>query len=150
MALSDARALALFEILETPYYSGYFTLDGMGTLAASTEISAATQGQAKEEIIDFVATNIEATAGLLTVLNARLDKWIAIDTQTGRIEAGGVGSISGVTANFTEERELIKAKVKNMIPFFRHHEVLARRLGAANANSGPGANGGFGSIQVIR
>lgn len=153
MALTTQRYLALFEILETPYYGGYFTLDGMGTLSASTEIASATQAQAKTEIVDFVATNIETdttvTTGALAVMNVLLDRWITIGTQTGRIEAGGIGSISGVTANYTEERELIKAKIKNQIPFFRHHEVLARRMGAANANSGPGASG-VSSFTVIR
>lgn len=149
MALSEARALALFEILETPYADGFYSMDGMGTLAVSNEISSSTQGQAKTEILAWVLANIEGTAGLLTVLNARLDRWIAIDTKVGRMEGGAAGEVTGLTLNYTEERELIKAKVKNMVPFFKHHEVLARRMGSANGNSGPGA-GGVGSFTMIR
>lgn len=127
MALSDARNVALFQILDVPYFAGFYTLDGMGALSSLNDLSGASQGQAKSTILAYVLANIEGTAGLLTVLNTDLDRWIAIGSQVVRIEQGAAGNINGVTYDFRDERALIAERVRIMVPFYKYHEVLARQ-----------------------
>lgn len=124
--LSEEQTVALFEILDVPLDTSVNIVSGMGTLTASEDFSAAGQSAAKTAIDAYIAA---MSSGRGTVLIERLDRWIEIGTQTGRIEGGGTGNLSGVTIDYAEERALIAGKVRYIVPFYRWHEKLAREAG---------------------
>lgn len=132
MAFSESYHIALFQILDVPYFAGHYTVDGMGGLTSLSDLSGATQGQAKTTILDFLTNNIETSAQLTTVLTIDLDRWLSIGSQVARIENGAVGSLQGVTYDFRHERTLIAERVRIIVPFYKYHEVIARKIGNGN------------------
>lgn len=138
MALSAARDIALFQILDVPYFTGHYTLDGMGTLSNLQDTSGATANQAKTVILAYVLANIEGTAPLLLILTTDLDRWITIGSTTVRMETGNVGTLGSVTLDYRDERALIADRVRIMVPFYKFHEVLARQKAAGGSGMNVG------------
>lgn len=120
MALTDAQELALFEVLEVPYSTtAMIPQDDMGLTALQYGTSNTSQ-QAKTLIENHVAS---LSSGKETQLVALLDRWIALGTNTTVLD-GGAGGLSGVTANPDAERNLIRQKVRTIVPFWRAHERI--------------------------
>ena len=123
MALTTAQQISLFQILDVPYGTSYNTLDGMGSLTAQTDINIAT-AQAYTVILAAVAA---LESDVETVLTALITEWDAIGLNSGRIESGGVGDLAGASFDWDRKRQLIRERVQVILPFYRWHEVLARR-----------------------
>ena len=136
MALSDAEKMSLFEILEVPYATEYHTADGMGTLSAQTDVSGASQGSAKTAIESYLTDDLSSAAE--TRLQTYIARWDTLSTKHVRMNGGAVGQIGGVERDPEDEREEIRKRVKLLVPFYKFHEVLAKR------------RGGGGHIPLIR
>jgi hypothetical protein len=129
------QMIHLFAILEVPYSStDYHIIDSMGTLAADVSMSAGGQTNAKSKIEQYLTT---LSNDAMTELFSLVDKWATISLYAGNLggnsSAGGVGDINGLNFDWKDKRKLISDLVKNIVPFYRYHEVLARK--AANVNS---------------
>lgn len=124
-SLTIAQKIALYQILETPYATSFYTQDGMGTLAAQTTVSAATISSAYTQINTHLdtLTSLNGEAELIVLIN----RWITIGTTVAGIDGGSIGGASGLTMSYDRERAIIKERVQLIVPFFRWHEVLARK-----------------------
>lgn len=123
MALTEKQNRIVFHILEVPYSTEYHTVEAMGTLSAQTDINNVT-GQAKTEILAYLAAL--STDDQIDLVEY-LERWDVIKLRTAKIEGGGLGDLSGVSSDPAQERALIKQYVQDMVPFYKHHEILARR-----------------------
>ena len=142
MALTQAQRIALFQILEVPLSSSYYTTDGMGSLSVQFTTPGATTGQANANIDSFLTNIDNATngnppglgAGTSAILAVDLDRWNTLGSSVTKIESGGIGDINGASDDPKDERALIKERVKYIVPFYRWHEVLEKR-NASGGNS---------------
>ena len=128
MALTTEQNIALFDILEVPYYATVNRLSKPDNILATPITVDDSQRQAEKRITDHLASigsEVEA------VLSAWLDQWISLGVDHTVIEVGNVGNIGGVTLNPEFERQEIAMKVKGIVPFWRHHEELERDKGGA-------------------
>lgn len=139
-SLNIAQKIALFEILEIPYYSGFFTTDGMAALAKQTSLSG-TATSAYTQLNTFLDSLTSLNGE--TELIAYITRWIAIGTKTSKMDAGNVGNLTGLTFDYDHERKLIRDRVKYIVPFYPWAEVLARQTTG-------GSGGDSISIGVMR
>jgi hypothetical protein len=125
--LTTARKIALFEALEVPYSTSYNTLSGVATLSAQTDVSGASQAAAKTSIENYLAaaTAADGENELITYL----DRWIAIGTKVANVQGGSVGDLQGVTMNYEDEKRVLRERIKILVPYYKHHEVLAKQMG---------------------
>lgn len=139
-ALSPSQKLSLFEILDVPWNNsgtaGYNTMDGMGALSSQDAISGATQGVAQTQILTYLDSLNTNQPAVETVLIARITRWEAIGTTTAKIENGNVDDISGVSYDYDKERQILEERVKKIVPFYKWHEVLARKNATSSRGDG--------------
>ena|SRR3990167_6979310 len=124
-SLTIAQDIALFEALEVPYLTSFYTLDEIGSLSSQTTIGGGTAAQAFTSIQTHLDTLTSANGE--TQLIAMLDRWITIGTKVANIEAGAVGGLQGVSMNYENERALLRERIKVIVPYYKFHEVLALR-----------------------
>jgi hypothetical protein len=122
MALTTEQEVALYDILEVPYSTTVNKLQPADNLTAVSYTSDTTTDQAYAKIQTKI-TEIEANASLLAVLVAYLDEWIALGTNVATLE-GGIGGVNGISVDPTRQRREIRAKVINIVPFYRHHDEM--------------------------
>jgi hypothetical protein len=108
----------------------------MGALSSQTDVSGATSGQAKTQILASIAA---LTSDTETKVTALCTAWDAASLNVGSIQGGGVTDVQGLNFSWDDKRAVIRQRMQIYLPYYRHHEVLARMTG----NNG-------GSIQVIR
>jgi len=123
VALSTEQEIALYDILEVPYYATINRLSPPDNILATPITVDASQRQAKQRITDHLTAMTDAVE---TVLAAWLDAWITLGVDHTVIEVGQVGAIGGVTLNPEFERREIRNKVLNVVPFYRNHEEMER------------------------
>lgn len=125
MALTKAREIALFQILEVPYTTsvGYIYPDG---LTAQISDVASSSIAAKNLITTFLTLNVYPDATLQAVLETLLDAWIALGTDTTSIVNGSVGNIAGVNSEPDAERGEIRKQTVIIVPYYRADEQLRR------------------------
>ena len=138
-SLSIAQDIALFEALEVPYLTSFYTLDEIGSLTAQTTIGG-TAAQAFTSIQTHLDT-LSSSNGE-TQLIAMLDRWIAIGTKVANIDGGAVGGLQGVSMSYDDERNLLRERIKIIVPYYKFHEVLEKRASM-------GSSGGM-SIAIMR
>lgn len=131
MALSATYIRNIFFILEVPYTTSYNTVNEMGVLSAATDVSGASQGAAKTAILASIAA---LGADEETELNTLCARWAVLGTTSINMQGGGVGSVQGVTFDYDKERAIIRERVKYILPYYKLHEVFAKRMGG-NSNS---------------
>lgn len=128
----------IFEILDCVYSTQYSTLDPMGFLGSTTDISNGSQGQAQTMVIAWL-TGMDATS-VSIVKTQIIPQWMPVRFPTAKMVEGSVGanSVTNVDFSFEETRQRIRDVMQVYIPFFRVHEVLAKRSkGAGNGLSIP-------------
>lgn len=123
MALTAAQIRSVFECLEVPYSTSYYTTDGMGALSAQTDVSGATTGQAKTVLTSAIAA---LGSDEETKVAALIVEWDAVSLNVGEITSGGVSDLSGLSFSWDQKRKLIKERMQIYLPFFRVHERLAK------------------------
>jgi len=128
MALTITQEVSLFQILEVPYYTGYYQTDGMGAVVASTNIPSSNAASAKTTILAFVTANIVGQS-VEAELKTLLDDWATVGTTPAKMEGGSVGSITGLTYDYDKKRDHIERRVKFLVPFYKYHEVAAKQSG---------------------
>ena len=122
--LTTARSIALFEALDVPYYTGHYTMDGMGALSSQTSLSG-TAAQAKTQIESYLSAATSGSGD--TELFTYLDRWIAIGTTVAVMEGGSVDGVQGISHNYENEREILRGRIRILVPFYQQHLVLQRR-----------------------
>jgi RNA-binding protein YhbY len=98
----------------------------MGTLAAQHTVSNASQSAAKQAIETYVAG---LTGAVGDELKTALDQYDLIKFDVTSLDNGAVSDISNVTYTAEDKREAIAKYVRVIVPFFKHHEVIARQQG---------------------
>lgn len=136
MAFTNTEIRYIYEILETPYSTSFYTLDGMGEIGALTDISNGSTGQAYTQINTWLAA-MDATS--ITVVQALILEWIPVRFATTSLVQGSVGANSVTGANYDpgQKRHQIQSIMQTYVPFFKFHEVLARRAGSSRSMSIP-------------
>lgn len=134
MALTTPQKMALFQVLDVPIFTAYNTLSGVGTLSTESDMSAAGASAAKTAIETHLAA-LALDSALEDELQSLLDSWISSGLKTTEISGGSVGDIAGVSFSEERKRELIRERVKLLVPFFRAHEIYAKNIGANSANN---------------
>lgn len=132
MAFTEPEIRSIFEILEVPYSTGYTVTDGMGAIGALTEISNNSTGQAKTYLLEYLAA-MDATS--IAKVQALVVQWDSVRLQIARVDDGSVGenAVTGVTYSAADKQQRIKELTQVYVPFFRFHEVLAKRAGNKNS-----------------
>jgi hypothetical protein len=122
MALTSARSAALYQILEVPMGGKVSKLQDENNLTAFQ--FEATSGNATPLLIEQHIAAMDV--GQLAELESLLDKWIDLGTDVIELD-GGVGSVQGIKYSSEAERDLIRRRVINAVPFYRHTEEAMNR-----------------------
>lgn len=130
MALSDARRIALFEILEVPMFTTTYKVV-VDKMIVEPHNVAGSPLSAVDLIDAHLTANIYTSAGILAVLEALLDEWIDLGTDTSVVDQGSVGNVQGITDSIPMQREEIRRKVLVIVPFWRQHAELERARSAS-------------------
>lgn len=131
MALTAAQRQAVLEALEVPDATGYYVLQGLGTLAGA--VSESTSSAGAVALIDATLAAIALNAGKEALLVALCTEWIACSSSTMVID-GGIGNLSGAKLDPEKKRARIASRIKLMVPYFRYHEVLAKQAETDSRN----------------
>lgn len=142
MALTTAEKNALFQILDVPMFTTYKTISGVGSLSVTTDL-AAVGATAAKTAIETHLTALATDSALEDELQALIAEWVATGLNVTEVTSGGIADISGVSFSSDRKRELIRERVKLIVPFFRAHEIAAKEAAAA-------ASAGGMVINVIR
>lgn len=132
MALTNTQTLDLFHCLEFPYSTSYAAVDGMGAAYVQTA-NQPILSAAKDAVLAFVAS-MEAIA--LTDLGLLLDEYNAVRTIDFEQVGGAIGVFSGLNTSASRYRANIKARVQELVPYLRYHEILAKQNGTDSPFSG--------------
>jgi len=122
-ALTTTRMMALFQALQVPYAVAAGHLDDLGL--NSVNEAALSGGQAQTKILGHLTDVVYVDATLQAALEALLDAWIALGTDTLKWEGGSIGGVSGVTYDPNSERALLCDRIQVIVPFFRAQDNLA-------------------------
>ncbi len=122
--MTKARLLALYTILEVPFSSTHNRIIGDGLVVETHSVTGSPK--CAKDIINAYVAEAELDNDMTTVLNALLDAWIALGTDTTAIDAGAVGNVQGITLTIAAEREEIKKQVLIIVPAYRCHEEFER------------------------
>ena len=125
MALSKAREIALFKVLEVPYSTTTNTLLPDGLTVQVHDVTSSIRA-AKTVILAHLTSNIYIDADIQTELESLLDDYIDLGTDMTMIDGGSIGNLSGIRWSPQEDREEIRRQVLALVPFWRHHDELLR------------------------
>jgi hypothetical protein len=134
--LTITQKLDLFTALEVPYATQYNSLSSMGSLSMQTDVGQAGQDAAKTKILQYLEsfgltapTGADAVeyAAIETELKSLLDSFHRVRLSVGSVEGGQVSDVGGVTYSHEAKREQIKVNIQTIVPFYRHHEILAKQ-----------------------
>ena len=122
MALTKAREIALFTCLETVYspVSQQMSQDGTSSIQKIVPTSVA----CFYTITTFLTDNVYPDADLTAVLEALLDKWIALGTRVDSMVDGNIGGIQSVNYSVEKERAEIKSQVQIIVPYRRLQDTM--------------------------
>lgn len=129
MALTKAREIALFQVLEVPYATQASVVNNGELSVATTDVTGDTNA-AKTVITTYVNALI-ADVDVAAVLTTLLDRWVALGTDTTTVSGGQVGEISGVTVDPAAERLEIRRQTLVLVPFWHYHEEIERSQAAS-------------------
>lgn len=129
MALTKAREIALFMILEVPYTTTSYTLYGDGGKVAQTSDVTGSARAAKTLILNHLTNEIYPDAAVTTVLENLLDLWIDLGTDITTIDAGSIGNVQGINNSVKDERTEIQRQVLILVPFWRVQDQILRSSG---------------------
>jgi hypothetical protein len=124
MALTKAREIALFQILEVPYNATVQRVVDDGTMSVQKVVptAIACYNTIKTYLTDYIYTDADVEAVLVDLL----DKWICLGTRTESMEGGAVGSIQGLNYSVPKERAEIKKQVIVIVPYHRMQDDYKR------------------------
>jgi hypothetical protein len=126
MPLTAIEYDTLFEVLEIPPDPYAFQLIGEFALAMEENDLSQSIRQAKARVDSYLAASIYTSASRLAMLQALIGRWITIGTNAIIVDAGTVGSITGVTIDPDRERLLLRQRIIRLVPFMRYHEEMQR------------------------
>jgi hypothetical protein len=125
MALSKAREIALFQILEVPYVTRVNYLQP-GHITAEPRDASGSAYAARTLILQHLTDNIYTDGDVEDVLEARLDDWINLGIDTTSMDQGAVGNVQGLRMDPEADRAEIRRQVLILVPFFRAHDEISR------------------------
>lgn len=133
-AITDAQTMAVFEILEVPQASGFTTNDEMGAISADTQYTPTATASAYIALTAAIAALVDPQ---LARVEEIADKWNnTVRLKLGRINDGQVGTLSNATADYDGLRSECRALLQIYLPFYKYHEVLAKRSGVSSTYGG--------------
>jgi len=126
MALTTQQQIALFQILEVPWQPKVIKPAGVDNLFHETSDATTSIRQARQAILDYLATYIYTDAAAQACLQVYCDRWIEIGTDVIVLDSGSTGGIAGVSSDPERERLEIQRQVKVMVPFWKAHVEIER------------------------
>ena len=120
MALTAAQTITLFEIIDTPYTGDVDEMFGKFGINASKWRSADNDNKVQVRVHDRLAN---LTTDEETFLVIYLDKWQSLGTQPWQLD-GGTSGIQGMQYAPQDEREIIRQRVKVLIPVRHYWETV--------------------------
>lgn len=123
---TSAEKIGLFQALDVPYSTSYTTLDGMGMIGAETTVGGPSTNQAKTVILAALDTLADNDSAGHDALQALVQRFNTISTKAAAMVSGGAGDVQGVSYDFEVERNLIRERIKIIMPYYKLHEVMAR------------------------
>jgi len=139
MALTTAQKISVFEIIDTPYTGSVDEMYGKYGLNATKWRSADNDNKVQVRILDRLAN---LTSEEEAVLIRYIDRWQYIGTQVWTMDAGSMGTTSGMNVSPDSELMRIRDRVKNLIPVRHYWETVQKSANESGA-------GGI-SINAIR
>lgn len=124
MALTKAREIALFQILQVPYSATVQRMTEDGTMSVQKIVPTAIA--CYNTITTYLTNNVYTDATLQAVLETLLDKWIALGTRVDSLENGNIGSLQNVNYSVKAERAEIVAQTIIIVPYFRMQDNYVR------------------------
>lgn len=129
MALTAARRIALFEVLDVPMFTTTYKVVVDKMIVEPHDVTGSSR--AAVDLIDaHLAAHIFTDADIQTVLEAHLDEWIDLGTDTSVVDQGAVGAVQGITDSIPAQREEIRRKVLVLVPFWRCHTEIEHQKSA--------------------
>jgi hypothetical protein len=126
MALTKAREIALFQILEIPYSLRVNYLIQPGQITAEPRDATNSAYAARTLVLQHLTDNIYPDTDIQTVLEARLDDWINLGIDTTSMEQGSVGNVAGLRMDPDADRAEIRRQVLILVPFYRAQDEISR------------------------
>ncbi len=135
---TDAEIRSIFECLDCVYSTQYSTLDPMGFLGSTTDISNGSQGQAQTMILTWLNTTMTGDTASITKVKALVVQWDAISLDTVEMVGGSVGSnsVTNTTYRSSTQQERIQTLMQTYVPFFQLGKVLEKRAKAGGIGLG--------------
>jgi len=135
MSLNTSQKITLFEIIDTPYTGNVDEMYGKYGLSALTyEVSD--DGKVQLKVLSRLT---ELTTEEEAVLLQYIDRWQYIGTQTWTMDAGTMGTTSGMNISPDLELQRIRDRVKNLIPV-RHYWENVQKSAAESGSAGISVN----------
>lgn len=134
MALTVAREIALYYILECPYSTQVNEVYGEGLIAETRSVAGSIRA-VRTLITNYLTNFVYATAAVETELTTLLDAWIATGTDMSTLENGAIGNIQGISDSAAAERAEIASRVRCIVPFWRYYEQMLTK-GAGGGGAG--------------
>jgi hypothetical protein len=117
MALTKAREIALFQILEVPYSPTTQQMSQDGTMSVQKVVPTAIA--CYYTITTFLTDHIYTDLTLQTVLEDLLDKWICLGTRVDSLDNGTIGALSGISYSAQKERTEIQRQTIIIVPYYK-------------------------------
>src|SRR5258708_867884 len=129
------QEITLFEVLDIPFSAKGYTVstDNFGTTRTALSVNPA--AIILQDIEDYLGANIPPVndANWILRLTNYLARWNVLGTTTIKMNQGNVGDMTGVTKEPDAERELIRERVRQMVPFYVRYAWLMKMEGTGGA-----------------
>jgi hypothetical protein len=114
MSLSDQQKFALYETLRIPFANQVKHLIDADNLLISTLIVTEAARSSFVALQDWI---LELTAAQEVHLKPYLDLWISYGVNMDTMDAGSMGTVDGISSAVDNEREVLRERIINLVPF---------------------------------
>jgi hypothetical protein len=117
--------ISLFEALDIPMTdTGYTIMDQLGTVRRGLTVNPSQV--VKGEIETYLNNASECPPEKITRIVKYLTQWDSLTLLTQRIINGNVGDITNVTQDYREAREIVRQRLRVLVPFYDRYTLLKK------------------------
>lgn len=140
--------ISLFEILDIPMTDvGFTVMDEMGSVSRGVSVNPSLV--VKGEIETYMTTPSEFPPEKVTRLLKHIAVWDSISLKTNRMVDGSVGELTRVTQDYAETRDLIRQRVRILVPFYDRYAYLKKQSQGPEGFSGRNGGGSTSGNMII-
>lgn len=128
MALTDAQKLSVYECLGVTHGAGGGTNENSATIhnGFGVTLTLSEMDRLRDQLDAHLAG---ITSAVETKIAALVVAWDAVRLCTGKMEAGTIGDISGMSDSFEDKRANIRGLMQVYVPVMHMVESIRRRQG---------------------